>query len=149
MAESTPRLSIDLQPLPVGAEPWRLDPEELSVLRRTLDETGDFQQPYAALVDPDDADAGSVDAYVEVSAVQLEDGPPAILIEDDGAEDVQDYLVLEARWGGLPAGTLLHRSGESARVLTVDDTDHARTRALTMLVFLDLLTLFSGPDAAE
>lgn len=149
MAESTPRLSIDLQPLPVGAEPWRLDPEELSVLRRTLDETGDFQQPYAALVDPDDADGGSVDAYVEVSAVQLEDGTPAILIEDDGAEDVQDYLVLEARSGRLPAGTLLHRSGESARVLTVDDTDPARTRALTMLVSLDLLTLFSGPDAAE
>ncbi|AHY59062.1 hypothetical protein [Stenotrophomonas rhizophila] len=147
MAEFTPHLSIDLKPLPAGAEPWLLEPMELNILRRTLDETGDFQQPYAALEDLDDADAGSVDANVEVSSVQLDDGPPAILIEDDGAEDVQDYLVLEAPWRGLPAGTLLHRSGQSARALTVDDTDPGRTRALTMLVFLDLLMIVSGPEA--
>lgn len=150
MADVTPRLSIDLQPLPLGAEPWRLDPEELSILRRTLDETGDFQQPYAALVDPDDADAGSVDAYVEVSAVQLEDGTPAILIEDDGAEAITRYVVLEREWQTLPAGTLLQGAGPGMAVVTLADDDASGMQAQGMLGFLDLLVAAPAlPSSAE
>lgn len=132
-------LSIALMPMAVDAVPYTLDLEHLSVLRETLDEVGEFQQPYPALVDITNPEDGTVDAAVDVSAGQLDDGTPVIVIEDDGAEDIARFLVLETEWEGLPAGTLLHGAGPTMAVVTDADDDASRLRAQGMLGFLDLL----------
>lgn len=142
-------LSIVLQPLPAGAEPWVLEAEELGVLGRTLDRMGEFQYPYPAVVDIADPDAGAFDASVEVAAAQLGDGSPVILIDDEGIEDVQHFIVLQTPWQGLPAGTLLHKDGDNAAVVTRDDDDPAGRRAQVMMAFLDMMMFFARLEAAE
>lgn len=147
-------LSIALQPLPADATAWVLEPEELNVLGHTLERMGQFQYPYPAALDLYDPEAGTMDATVDVSAARLGDGTPVILIEDDGVEDddgtadIQHYLVLQAPWNGLPAGTLLHRDGENAAVVTHSEDDPARARAEVMLGFLELMLLFADPPPA-
>ncbi|MET4680771.1 hypothetical protein ABIA72_002411 [Stenotrophomonas rhizophila] len=132
-------LSIALMPMAVDAVPYTLDPEDLSVLRETLDDVGEFQQPYPALVDVTNPEDGTVDAAVDVSAGQLDDGTPVIVIEDDGAEDVARFLVLETEWRGLPAGTLLQGAGPTMAVVTEADDDPFGLRAREMLTFIDML----------
>jgi len=132
-------LSIALMPMAVDAVPCTLAPEQLSLLRETLDDLGEFQQPYPALVDVTNPEDGTVDAAVDVSAGQLDDGTPVIVIEDDGAEDVARFLVLETEWQGLPAGTLLQGAGPSMAVVTEADDDPSGLRAREMLTFIDLL----------
>lgn len=136
-------LSIALQPMATNAEPWVLDAEELSALLRTLDDVGDFQQPYAALVDVAIPEEGSVDASVEVSAARFDDGTPVVVLDDDGAQDSTRFVVLRAEWQGLPAGTLLHGIGPTLAVVTHAEDDAAGARAQVMLGFLDLL--MAGP----
>lgn len=132
-------LSIALMPMAVDAVPYTLDLEHLSVLRETLDEVGEFQQPYPALVDITNPEDGTVDAAVDVSAGQLDDGTPVIVIEDDGAEDIARFLVLETEWQGLPAGTLLHEAGPNMAVVTDADDEPSGMRAREILTFIDML----------
>lgn len=132
-------LTIALQPGAPHAEPWILGADELSTLLRTLDDLGDFQQPYPAFVDITQPEEGTVDASVEVAAAQLDDGTPVVVIEDTGVEDTARFVVLRAEWQGLPAGALLHGAGPSLAVVTHADEDAAAVRAQVMLGFLDLL----------
>jgi len=132
-------LSIALQPMVTNAAPWVLDADELGALLRTLDDVGDFQQPYAARVDVAHPEEGTVDAHVEVSAARFDDGTPVVVLEDDGAQDSTRFVVLRAEWQGLPAGTLLHGTGPTLAVVTHAEDDVPGARAQVMLGFLDLL----------
>jgi len=139
------RLAISLQPFTEDAQPWVLEVAALQALSTAIDETGGFQQRYAALVDVTSPEMGTVDAAVEVSAAQLEDGTPVVVLEDDGAEDRARFLILQARWKGFPAGTLLHGLDPTVAVVTRADDDASGLRAQVMLAFLELLKMATLP----
>jgi len=139
MVSAALALTIALQPWVPHAEPWILGTDELGTLLRTLDDLGDFQQPYPAFVDISQPEEGTVDAWVDVAAAELDDGTPVVVVEDNGVEDTARFVVLRAEWQGLPAGALLHGAGPSLAVVTHVEGDAAAARAQVMLGFLDLL----------
>lgn len=143
MTSAAPCLSIDLQ-FPVALEPLSLDPDSLQILRQAVQVFGEFQQPYAALIEADDPGAGTTDATVEISSGRLQDGPPVIILDDDSNDKLARYLVLEEQWHDLPAGTLLFVSGSAAAVVSSQETTPEHARAEAMLTFLDLLPVDPG-----
>lgn len=135
------RLAIVLQAFADDAQPWILEPATLQALSTTIDETGGFQQRYAALVDVTNPALGTVDATVEVSAAQLEDGTPVIVFEDDEGDGSARFLVLQAQWQGFPAGTLLQGRDPAMAVVTRADDDASGMRAQALLGSLELLKM--------
>lgn len=131
-------LSVALQ-LPATPDPLTIDPNSLAALQQALQTFGAFQQPYSAPIDPYDPDAGVIDAAVEIAAGCVQDGPPVIILDDDAEQEPRRYLVLEAPWHDLPAGTLLFVSGSAAAVVSSQKTTPEHARAEAMLTFLDLL----------
>jgi len=131
-------LSLALQ-LPVAPDPLTLDSDSLATLQQALQTFGAFQHPYSAPIDAYDPDAGVIDASVEVSAGCLQEGPKVIVLDDDGDETPERYLVLVEPWQSLPAGTLLLVCGDRAVVISAQDWSRELARAEIMLTFLDLL----------
>lgn len=131
-------LSLALQ-LPVAPDPLTLDPDSLATLQQALQTFGAFQHPYSAPIDAYDPDAGVIDASVEVSAGCLQEGPKVIVLDDDGDETPERYLVLDKPWHDLSAGTLLRVSGGTATVIPTHEESPALARAQTLLAFLDYL----------
>lgn len=136
-------LSVALQ-LPVTPDPLTLDTDSLAALHQALQNFGEFQQPYSAPIDPHDADAGVIDAAVEVSAGCLHDGPPVIILDDEGEQAPQRHVVLQAPWHGLPVGALLHVFGSRATAIPTHGLNPALARAEAMLTFLDYLPIDLG-----
>ncbi|HDS1556525.1 TPA: hypothetical protein QEL11_003826 [Stenotrophomonas maltophilia] len=139
-------LSLALQ-LPVAPDPLTLDPDSLATLQQALQTFGAFQHPYSAPIDAYDPDAGVIDASVEVSAGCLHEGPKVIVLDDDGDETLERYLVLDKPWHDLSAGTLLRVSGGTATVIPTHEESPALARAQTLLAFLDYLPFNMDSDA--